>query len=418
MNVQMVAKMVVIAVGCFFTFHGSHERLTDLDYSSRAGYKGNVEGVRATLRYMQENNLEPQNVAYVGRHASRFATNDKSCQQAGEGLQEKWTCPMDEAEVSKYDSITEKGKGEARGIGTRVGELLQKVVGGRKVVVQTTAKRRTKQTASQFLKGAGLEVSESDFVFSELHNDRDLRFFDVCNNYNKLWEKRDPADPNTKPLKTFEDTVLPKVVSSVAANIPFKDLTRKQAEAIYKECGYKWMLEEPSRRDEHNSVLCDVFSKTDFNAFSWHKDIKEYYKKGPGSRKYNGVQISCGTMQKLLKGLEKGTTVNLFFAHAETLVPMYSLLGLFSNLPPLPPVSPAPSEATDTTNWRLSRVCPMASNLIVILTNTQELLLLHDETLVPWEIGTGCEGRFRCHINTVKQALAAEVCDWDVLCND
>ena len=93
------------------------------------------------------------------------------------------------------------------------------------------------------------------------------------------------------------------------------------------------------------------------------KDAEDFYEKGPGMRKQDGVtwRMAGGLVDELFLELDKGApTAHLRFTHAEIMLPLASALGLPGKSEPLPQ---ALAFGAGTSRWRTADVAPYSANL-------------------------------------------------------
>jgi hypothetical protein len=106
--------------------------------------------------------------------------------------------------------------------------------------------------------------------------------------------------------------------------------------------------------------------------FAEHSDAEDFYRKGPGLADAGPVTYDIATqlLRDMLDRLSLGTGVVLRFAHAETVAPLVSAIGIAGVHQPLP--REQPYSYVDSA-WRTADVIPMAAN-------------------VQWEVWRGVEG--------------------------
>ena len=352
-----------------------------------------------------------QGWTYLGRHASRYATRSKTCDNTETILQDSniinWVCPS----VNKYGHITALGAREAHDLGSRFKEFKS----GKILKVTTTAKLRTQQTANQFLFGFGEDPASYDLSFVPLKQDNRLRFFDTCSKY-----VRDHSTDMPVEVDKSRETILTPIANKISKIIG-KEVSGKEAETLFQECFYKWIGEDVDKRRPIDRKLCELFSNDDIDLISFRKDLKEYYKKGPGSEVFNGTKISCGLMGDIIKDLKTvdDGDITLRFAHAETLVPIYSLLNVGTNA--APPMSDWSAKQIENREWKLSKICPMASNVAFLklscpsISASPQILFLLDEKQHDWSLPT-CHGKL-CPLDEFEAAFPENNCNWKGMCD-
>jgi multiple inositol-polyphosphate phosphatase/2,3-bisphosphoglycerate 3-phosphatase len=118
--------------------------------------------------------------------------------------------------------------------------------------------------------------------------------------------------------------------------------------------------------------------------FEYYEDLSNYYKKGYGIAVNYEIATTLlndffSVMENVMTG-NTSETATLRFAHAETMMPFVSLLGLFEDSSPL--LWNSSQETIDNRLWRTSIVSPFAANVIFELYNCTgefKVKLLHNE---------------------------------------
>ncbi|XP_067566216.1 multiple inositol polyphosphate phosphatase 1 isoform X2 [Pseudorca crassidens] len=121
------------------------------------------------------------------------------------------------------------------------------------------------------------------------------------------------------------------------------------------------------------SPWCDVFDIDDAKVLEYLNDLKQYWKRGYG---YTiNSQSSCTLFQDIFQHLDKAveqkqssqpvsSPVILQFGHAETLLPLLSLMGYFKDKEPLTAYN---YKEQMHRKFRSGHIVPYASNLIFVL---------------------------------------------------
>eukprot|EP01105_Mastigella_eilhardi_P020253 TRINITY_DN480_c0_g1_i1.p1 TRINITY_DN480_c0_g1~~TRINITY_DN480_c0_g1_i1.p1 ORF type:complete len:324 (+),score=109.71 TRINITY_DN480_c0_g1_i1:786-1757(+) len=120
---------------------------------------------------------------------------------------------------------------------------------------------------------------------------------------------------------------------------------------------------------------CSVFGKEDIAVLEYIEDLESYYQRGYGIPLSH--QISAPLLQEVVKIMdavvEKDTespyyfTAKSRFAHAETMLPFYALLGLFKDTEPLR--ADSPQEVIERRQWRDSLIGTFCTNVAFVLYN-------------------------------------------------
>jgi multiple inositol-polyphosphate phosphatase/2,3-bisphosphoglycerate 3-phosphatase len=297
--------------------------------------------------------------------------------------------------------------------------------------IQTTMIPRAARSGNAF--GFGLfegkgELGRDNFkpfyIFSEsLERDVTLRFFDICPLYiQTILNSGDTIAEYTR----FVREQLPKVAGNVSNRLgvfPLWNLTVDEIDAIYTACTFEYAKSNVTDR------WCSLFSDDDFLTLEYAEDLINYWTKGYGYEL--NYRIACPLLKEIIvimdgkinRSAEYFVELGKFrFAHAETLLPLIALLGLYRDDAPLRANSSL--ECIQNRKWRTSVISPYAANLAFILyecnststANASQYLvkLIHNEKemFIP-----GCENNIYCPYTTFKSKyLSALDCDFEKLC--
>ena len=409
--------------------------------------------------------------SYLGRHASRYATKPADCEIASEVLK-RADFHWKGCSAASTGSITERGKREARGLGIRLADLIhtlspqslkewtKNAIWPKKLKVKTTERKRTQETAAEFVAAMhfGVQTQEGysreealsahcsittnsmikeetpyallrsltlqNLRFSDENSDTELRFYDICRTYLAGWKDIKKRLPY---VHSEHRRVFPPIQNSLRKRLfpDGGDVTEDEVEALYKQCLFSHILEIEEKRTAGGDALCGLFTDTHISEMAVYKDAKDYYKKGPGSKKIRGFDMACELVGRIFAELRDGvsSTVHLRFAHAETLIPVMELfqdrgVAAFHN-------AEGPGE------WRQDALCPMAANMMFIVAKGAKeeegegdegqegedhtVLLLHNETPLKWQVA-GCAGEYTCSLASVQAMFPEAECSWERSC--
>ncbi|RKR83593.1 histidine phosphatase superfamily protein (branch 2) [Mucilaginibacter gracilis] len=329
---------------------------------------------------------QPIFINHVGRHGARHLTKEVNTSFAykllmhadsagaltAEGQKLKdMVMALDKVEHGKVKSISGGGREELQGIGQRMFNNYPKVFAGSpRLNVAITKEIRTKQSADAFLNGLKAGFLDSAKI-SEYTDDTDLRFYDASPTYtafedggnwqtvmHQLEQKLKIADVDTKIINrwikpAFTETLKPAEIEKLVSDI----------------FGFATIV--PSLRVEiakadmkPGSVnFISLFNCDEIEALSKIDVADDYLKKGPGTNK-NGIQVRIAvpllvnfinTTDQFIKNGD--INAELRFAHAETISPFATLLG----------IDKASLLATDinqlSQSWRSDQVISLSSNI-------------------------------------------------------
>eukprot|EP00727_Mastigamoeba_balamuthi_P001718 m51a1_g11543 putative adenylate guanylate cyclase (1104) ;mRNA; f:2957-7348 len=255
---------------------------------------------------------------------------------------------------------------------------------------------RTAQTAAAFTMGAvgnaekwlqrpWVAVSESKDV------DRELRFFDACDNYLTGVDKNKSAA--IESVK-YESSVVPGIAKKI------EQRTGLPAEAVVAEDMVARMWDTCSLEQTvlGKSRWCSLFDAEDAQHLEFVGDIDKYYTSGYGIPV--SYRIAAPLVQSIFKyidnvvaGAKKTPRAKLMFAHAETLLPLKAILGLHKDVEPL---AASWNEAKrGARQWRTSEISTMATNMAFVVSKCQagdhHIQLVESETPVDFPRVSGCK---------------------------
>ncbi|QKJ31589.1 histidine-type phosphatase [Mucilaginibacter mali] len=329
---------------------------------------------------------QPVFINHVGRHGARHLTKEVNTSfgyrlimradsvngltSAGKKLKQM-ILALDKVERGQVKSISAEGKDELQGIGQRMYKWYPQVFGSTpKLNVAITKEVRTKQSADAFLIGLKAGFKEEPKI-KEYNDDTDLRFYDASPAYvafeeNGNWQ----ADMKQLQNRLNHVRMYNKIADDWLNKAFMKTLKPDEAEKLVSDVfgfativpSLKTEIEKagvkPSEVDFDNLIGC-----SDLISLSRIDMLDDYLKKGPGSD-VNGIQVRIAvpllvnfinTTDDFIKSGQ--VNADLRFAHAETISPFATLLG----------ISGADKVAPDMTNvgetWWSSQVIPLSSNI-------------------------------------------------------
>uniref|UniRef100_A0A3B1IX72 Multiple inositol-polyphosphate phosphatase 1a n=1 Tax=Astyanax mexicanus TaxID=7994 RepID=A0A3B1IX72_ASTMX len=215
-----------------------------------------------------------------------------------------------------------------------------------------------------------------DFQDNYTVKDELMRFFDTCRRLLETVEKNKKA---VEEVTNFNEGPEMKRVQEKLADrlqVPYANITVDSVEAAFYLCSYEFTILGL------NSPWCRLFDEKDAEVVEYSGDLKQYWKKGFGHD--INSKSSCILFHDLFNRLEtaankhkSGVSVSEVVAvqvgHAETLLPLLTLLGLFKD-----------NASLTSTNFdehlnrafRCSRNMPYAANLLVALWDCSDGLRL------------------------------------------
>jgi multiple inositol-polyphosphate phosphatase/2,3-bisphosphoglycerate 3-phosphatase len=350
---------------------------------------------------------EPAYVEYVARHGTRYPmvsdmgrlVHLESILRENEEMlrpqyqwMANWTSPY---QAERGGALHSTGVAEHFGIGHRWrmdgdqnGTLAPPYAPWR-YRFSTTDLTRTFQSAAAFGSGVfGVSRDDENMVPVYLttvprKDDSEMRFFDHCPLYTSQ-HKAMKAPAEAWAARHGEDLALRVQARISDDDVPWVDF--KVASYMWRACAFEVALQ----RD--NSRFCTAFSDADFLAMDFYFDLKTYYLKGPGTPL--ATAIAYPLADSIRRGLQRAANcegecplaAHFRFAHAETLLPLVALLGLFGDDPPLD-ASWTPAQQSARV-WRSSQIAPFGANLrFNLYTDCSAgpiVELVHNEAQLPW----------------------------------
>lgn len=247
-----------------------------------------------------------------------------------------------------------------------------------KMTFTTSSKHRCVDSTKSFIKGLThnyLQLSEltdaeqEDIMCREpVVNDTLMRFFDHCEKFVVQVEDNDTAMHEVDRFKIGPE--MKKVIHKVATllGVPEDQLNADLIQVAFFACSF-----ELSINNTENSPWCRLFDEEDAKVLEYLNDLKQYWKRGYGFD--INSRSSCNLFQHIFQHLE--TTVSeskrsqpisnpvvMQFGHAETLLPLLALMGLFKDEKPLTADSFC---SQSEQKFRSGRIVPYASNLVFVL---------------------------------------------------
>eukprot|EP00884_Botryococcus_braunii_P020756 jgi/Botrbrau1/7364/Bobra.0316s0011.1 len=213
-------------------------------------------------------------------------------------------------------------------------------------------------------------------LMSPADNDTLFRFFDACPAYQDFAKRAEDAmEPWLK--EQYKDLV---AGMEVRLGLPRGSLSKSDLKTMWDMCGVEaGLLDNPA-------LVCSLFPPQDAEVMEYLEDVatlgskghaacESYSMAGPLLRSL-GQALSTAAGQAASEGRARAA---LNFAHAETLIPLAALLGLFGSPGPcdIPPnrtdidagklLPPPPADR----EWKGSRVAPFSGNIAVIMYTCQ-----------------------------------------------
>ncbi len=317
------------------------------------------------------NGYEPFYINHLGRHGARYLTSSEKLDSMIDILKDA-KCgnnltPLGEQIYQKLEKLHQKEKGHfgllsykgvdmEKGIAKRMAQRFPQVF-GKKVFAVSTYIMRTKESMHAFIGELSQYIPNRTIQTSSYGQiDPILRFFDLNKDYLHYKEK----GVWKKILKDYEQRspIANKVSERLLIDSTFLDNHAK----------LKFAAELYATYTNQFDIGCDVglgkaFKEEELKYLWQNKNVSMYLEKGPSLKGINlPTDISFGLLENFLTSSEEAIqkqdiSANLRFAHAETIVPFASLLGIQF-------ASEQVSKASEINAiWKNNIVAPMAANI-------------------------------------------------------
>ncbi|MBO4944136.1 MAG: histidine-type phosphatase [Muribaculaceae bacterium] len=305
-------------------------------------------------------------INHVGRHGARYPTSADNCEYLasvlhkaedqgtltprGRSLLALTERVLDYA-AGRWGRLDSLGQAEQREIAARMYVKYHRLfTGDSNISAISSWKPRCRMSMYEFLHQLSL-LSDKLQITSQSGPDQDrlMRFFDG-------WKKPDVI---TEICRTERDNLLPDKPQCAVAVVGEEMADRKLAQAMYavvSTCGAMEMSVNPA----------EWFSREEYNILWSLKNLSQYLDHSASIWTTQPAELAGQLMAELIFTTDRalsgaGPQVMLRFGHAETLMPLLSLMRVKGAYY----ISSDP--ATVATNWRDFDLVPMAANLQIVI---------------------------------------------------
>ncbi|KAM9726282.1 multiple inositol polyphosphate phosphatase 1-like [Menidia menidia] len=268
--------------------------------------------------------------------------------------------------------LVQKGVDDLKHLAIRLSKLFPSMVSeenlrGGRVKFITSSKHRCVNSTLSFKAGLTELWDIRDTEFDHAVNDALMRFFDRCTRF--LQEVDNNPSAVTEVDKFKQGPEMRRVQQKIAdrLGVPYSLITDVMAESALYLCSYEFAIKAV------NSPWCQLFDEEDAKVMEYASDLREFWKRGYGhdiNRKSSCILFhdlftrlnKSATENKLGRRVTEAVTVQV--GHADTLLPLLTLLGFFKD-----------SEALTSANYgthtrrsfRTSDIMPYAANFLLVL---------------------------------------------------
>ncbi|XP_066304113.1 multiple inositol polyphosphate phosphatase 1-like [Branchiostoma lanceolatum] len=274
--------------------------------------------------------------------------------------------------------LSETGKWEMEELAGRTVQRFPAVFHGAKpesLRIVSSTKNRTIDSASAFVRGIwnGLkEIKAADSIKDPRklkteagpQTDKLLVFLEKC----KKWAEEVEGSPEAlQEVSKFLEgpevrSVLKNITSQLGPSV-LLDFSAAHLKVMWTICAMETAVYGG------RSIWCDLFRPEDLQVLEYLSDLTSYWKHGYGHRV--NYRPGCNLLQEMLKPMEGFVSGNksslrgqFLFGHTDTLVALYSLLGLFKDRAPLRADNFAEHK---NRVFRTSHISPFGANLALVL---------------------------------------------------
>ncbi|KPP77357.1 multiple inositol polyphosphate phosphatase 1-like [Scleropages formosus] len=285
--------------------------------------------------------------------------------------------------------IVDKGRDDHKHLAVRLANyfpslLSEENLRNNRVKFITSSKHRCVESVIAFQQGLFTHHGIKDVDFSHEVKDDLMRFFDHCRRFVEDVENNRTALMEVDLFKSSAE--MKRVQEKIAdrLDVPYSRITTDSVEAAFFLCAYEFAIKS------ENSPWCELIDETDALVLEYKNDLKQYWKRGYGhdiNRK-----SSCTLFHDIFRRLSEAVNelrtghvtevATVQVGHAETLLPLLTLMGFFKDETPLTS-SNFPEQERRT--FRTSHTVPYAANLVFVLYKCPEgprlQLLLNEKPL-------------------------------------
>ncbi|XP_041866246.1 multiple inositol polyphosphate phosphatase 1-like [Melanotaenia boesemani] len=268
--------------------------------------------------------------------------------------------------------LVQKGVDDLKHLAIRLSKLFPSMISEKKlrggfIKFITSSKHRCVNSTLSFKAGLTELWDIKDVEFDHAVNDALMRFFDLCTKF--LVEVDNNSTALTEVDKFKQGPEMKRVQQKIAdrLGVPYNLISDDMAEAAFYMCAYEFAIKTV------NSPWCQLFDVVDAQVMEYSIDLKQFWKRSYG---YDiNSKSSCILFHDLFSRLDKAVSENMSgqqvteavtvqVGHAETLLPLLTLLGFFKDSSTLTSTNYA---SQTQRSFRTSSMLPYAANLVLVL---------------------------------------------------
>lgn len=327
---------------------------------------------------------EPLHLNMVLRHGTRYPSRKdmKGMDDLASNLAKysNLTLPLTKSFQRCDKMLAKTGEEEVYNISKRLLErfpaLFRHPYSSERYYFVSTSTPRTSQSASAF--AFGLFEGKGHLGFSkfqpisltttDMSDDSLLRFYDMCPKYTQIKNEL----PEFHKFQNGPEMV--QVKKEIADRLSLSkhfNITVADVQHMYLFCAYEVAI-------NGSSQWCSIFEEDELDLVEYLYDVKNYWKRGYGYKiNYN---MSCLLLKNLTESVRNAVEAKrensthplaiFHFAHAETLIPLLCIMGLFNDTEPL---RASNSHKQRDRLFKTSEMSPFSGNVAVVLYSCERL---------------------------------------------
>lgn len=407
-------------------------------YSTKTSYELSVNNGDAILFKRPGGSCKPIHINMVHRHGNRYPStkdikgmhlvakiiNEAVNVSSELPLKRPWKCPFTEAHDKLLSTV---GESELYGIGKSIvknfPEIFEQKYSPLLYSFESTCKLRCTHSANALALGIfedlgtiGKYKSQPIAILVEpCDHDLNLRFFDLCKKY--IVDVEDNKTALLEKDKFDKGPEMKKVLHKVAwkLGLPDSSISAKDLKSIYVACAYDLGMFHGA------SGICSLLDEDELSVMEYSLDLKHFYKHFTAFK--ISFQSSCPLLKTMVESLKSAASnstasfVGIFrSAHAETLIPLYALLGLYTDKENM---LSSNYEKMKNRNFRPACMTPFAGHIYFVLyqceKNEYKIQMYVNERLTKIPC---CESAEDCDFKTFLNCYEKVVndCHFDQMC--
>ncbi|KAG7388944.1 PHOsphatase [Phytophthora pseudosyringae] len=383
--------------------------------------------VQSTVRVtgVQASDLELLQIQQVSRHGSRYPTDNTMLEIADllYRLQANYSSVLPEwlneyslpYNMSVAGVLSSTGFDELASFGKRtrdsVGLAIPSKYTDKQFILAHTFKARTGDSAKAFASKFFDNPSHVQYVEYPKGKDPLIRFYDICERYLSEVKHNPNASAELKAYGTSSQMNASIAHLKSELNLPDSvALSVTDVRAAFAACAFDIMVYGITSR------WCSLMDQTLLNRLDYAEDLEAFYEQGAGYKiNYEMAAVLLQDVYSFMKKFIAGETTvvgNLRFGHAETTLPLMTLLGYGDRTKLLASWT---DDQIDSRGFRTSVLSPTASNIDFRLyrgKNDQKhyvsVWIQEVEAPLP-----GCNGEMYCELSKVEKLWSYYLNDYN-----